>query len=94
MLGDEHFDDLDGDEETLAGYRSVLYGSEPVVRRTDSFEDELDAITEKIKAWHGIRREDIAVCVPTNDMVTQVGNRLARSGIVSTPSPRTGPGTR
>jgi superfamily I DNA/RNA helicase len=91
VLGDEHFDDLDGDEETLAGYRSVLYGSEPVVWRTESFDDELDAITEQIKAWYDIRREDIAVCVPTNDMVTHVGNRLARSGIVSTEITADGP---
>ncbi|MFC9846239.1 UvrD-helicase domain-containing protein [Streptomyces sp. NPDC060223] len=91
MLGDEHYDDLDGDEETLAGYRSVLYGSEPVVRRTDSSEDELDAITEQIKAWHDIRREDIAVCVPTNDMVSQVAARLAKNGIVSTEITADGP---
>ncbi|MFI9173070.1 UvrD-helicase domain-containing protein [Streptomyces lincolnensis] len=91
VLGDERYDDLDGDEETLAGYRSVLYGSEPVVRRTDSSEDELDAITEQIKAWHDIRREDIAVCVPTNDMVTQVAARLAKNGIVSTEITADGP---
>lgn len=91
VLGDERYDDLDGDEETLAGYRSVLYGSEPVVRRTDSFEDELDAITEQVKAWHDIRREDIAVCVPTNDMVTQVASRLAKNGIVSTEITADGP---
>ncbi|CAL9434689.1 UvrD-helicase domain-containing protein [Streptomyces sp. enrichment culture] len=91
VLGDERYDDLDGDEETLAGYRSVLYGSEPVVRRTDSAEDELDAITEQIKAWHDIRREDIAVCVPTNDMVTQVAARLAKNGIVSTEITADGP---
>lgn len=91
VLGDERYDDLDGDEETLAGYRSVLYGSEPVVRRTDSSEAELDAITEQIKAWHDIRREDIAVCVPTNDMVTQVAARLTRSGIVSTEITADGP---
>jgi superfamily I DNA/RNA helicase len=91
VLGEERYDDLDGDDETLAGYRSVLYGSEPVVRRTDSFEDELDAITEQIKAWYDIRREDIAVCVPTNDMVTQVTARLARSGIVSTEITADGP---
>jgi superfamily I DNA/RNA helicase len=91
VLGDERYDDLDGDEETLAGYRSVLYGSEPVVRRTDSSEDELDAITEQIKAWHDIRREDIAVCVPTNDMVTQVAVRLAKNGIVSTEITADGP---
>jgi superfamily I DNA/RNA helicase len=91
LLGDERYDDLDGDDETLAGYRSVLYGSEPVVRRTDSFEAELDAITEQIKAWHDIRREDIAVCVPTNDMVTQVTARLTRSGIVSTEITADGP---
>lgn len=83
VLGDEQYDDLDGDEETMAGYRSVLYGSEPVVRRTDSSEDELEAITAQIKAWHDIRREDIAVCVPTNDMVSQVAARLAKNGIVS-----------
>jgi superfamily I DNA/RNA helicase len=91
VLGDEQYDDLDGDEETLAGYRSVLYGSEPVMRRTESFEDELDAITEQIRAWHDIRREDIAVCVPTNDMVTQVANRLAKNGIVSTEITADGP---
>ncbi|MEU6390367.1 UvrD-helicase domain-containing protein [Streptomyces sp. NPDC046939] len=91
VLGDEHYDDLDGDEETLAGYRSVLYGSEPVVRRTASFDEELDAITEQVKAWHDIRREDIAVCVPTNDMVTQVASRLAKNGIVSTEITADGP---
>ncbi|MEU3931573.1 UvrD-helicase domain-containing protein [Streptomyces sp. NPDC029044] len=91
VLGDERYDNLDGDEETLAGYRSVLYGSEPVVRRTDSSDDELDAITEQIKAWHDIRREDIAVCVPTNDMVTQVAARLAKNGIVSTEITADGP---
>ncbi|MET7731485.1 UvrD-helicase domain-containing protein [Streptomyces sp. NPDC005402] len=91
VLGDESYDDLDGDEETLAGYRSVLYGSEPVVRRTHSAGEELDAITEQIKAWHDIRREDIAVCVPTNDMVAQVVARLAKSGIVSTEITADGP---
>ncbi|AEY92246.1 putative DNA helicase [Streptomyces hygroscopicus subsp. jinggangensis 5008] len=62
-----------------------------MVRHTDSLDDELGAITEQIKAWHDIRREDIAVCVPTNDMVTQVGIRMARSGIVSTEITADGP---
>ncbi|NEC01328.1 UvrD-helicase domain-containing protein [Streptomyces anulatus] len=92
VLGDADYDDLDGDTDTLAGYRSVLHGTEPSLRGARSWDEEMDLVVEQLRAWHDVPREAMAICVPTNDMVTQLADRLARSGI--TPSEITQDGPR
>ncbi|MEU5400208.1 UvrD-helicase domain-containing protein [Streptomyces sp. NPDC005963] len=92
VLGDDGYDDLDGDVDTLAGYRSVLHGPEPAFRGARSWDEEMDLVVEQLRAWHDVPREATAICVPTNDMVTQLADRLARSGI--TPSEITQDGPR
>ncbi|MCX4446814.1 UvrD-helicase domain-containing protein [Streptomyces sp. NPDC087866] len=85
------YDDLDGGTDTLAGYRSVLHGTEPSLRGARSWEEEMDFVVEQLKAWHDVPREATAICVPTNGMVSQLADRLARSGIAASEITPDGP---
>ncbi|MEU2021061.1 UvrD-helicase domain-containing protein [Streptomyces sp. NPDC016469] len=86
------YDDLDGGADTLAGYRSVLHGTAPSLRGARSWDEEMDLVVEQLRAWHDVPREATAICVPTNGMVSQLADRLARNGI--TPSEITQDGPR
>ncbi|MQS06350.1 UvrD-helicase domain-containing protein [Streptomyces alkaliphilus] len=81
LLEGTDYDDLDGGPENLAGYRSVLHGRPPTLIPAADWDEELDAVTEQVRAWHGVPRESVAVCVPTNGMADDVMARLARRGI-------------
>ncbi|GGZ57891.1 DNA helicase [Streptomyces subrutilus] len=85
------YDDLDGEADNLAGYRSVLHGPQPVLRGARSWDEELDLLVDQLGAWHDVPREAMAICVPTNDMVTQVAYRLKQRGIESTEITQDGP---
>jgi superfamily I DNA/RNA helicase len=91
VLGDADYDDLDGDTDTLAGYRSVLHGTEPTLRGAGSWDEEMDLVVDQLRAWHDVPREAVAICVPTNDMVTQLAGRLERSGITPLEITQDGP---
>ncbi|MFK0015469.1 UvrD-helicase domain-containing protein [Streptomyces sp. NPDC091027] len=91
VLDATEYDDLDGGGDDLAGYRSVLHGVRPLLRGAAGWDEELDLIVQQLQAWHDIPRESVAICVPTNDMVTQVAYRLAQRGIASTEITRDGP---
>ncbi|MEB8339441.1 UvrD-helicase domain-containing protein [Streptomyces endophyticus] len=81
VLEGESFDDLDGNSETLAGYRSVLSGGRPELHASKDWESERDAIAELIATWDDIPHEQIAICVPTNQMAQEVAVTLAHAGI-------------
>ncbi|WP_329548249.1 AAA family ATPase [Streptomyces sp. NBC_01356] len=81
VLSGESFDDLDGNQETLAGYRSVLSGARPELHPSTDWEAEREAIAELVSEWSDIPLEQIAICVPTNAMAQEVAVSLARSGI-------------
>ncbi|MFD8238919.1 UvrD-helicase domain-containing protein [Streptomyces albidoflavus] len=91
VLAGTAYDDLDGGEDGLAGYRSVLHGPRPQLRSAPSWEEELELVVEQLNAWHDVPREATAVCVPTNDMVTEVAYRLRQRGITSTEITSDGP---
>ncbi|MBV7695003.1 UvrD-helicase domain-containing protein [Streptomyces sp. TRM70350] len=81
VLEGESFDDLDGNQETLAGYRSVLNGAPPALHPSPDWESEREGIAELISRWNDIPLEQIAICVPTNAMAQEVAVTLAQSGI-------------
>lgn len=85
------YDDLDGGDDDLAGYRSVLHGHQPVLAGARTWDEELDLLAEQVRAWHDVPRESTAICVPTNDMVTEVAYRLKQRGIPSTEITQDGP---
>ncbi|MGW3957371.1 hypothetical protein ACWEKM_42300 [Streptomyces sp. NPDC004752] len=83
LLDGTEYDDLDGETDDLAGYRSVLHGRRPLLRRAESWEQELDLVADQVQAWHDVARESVAICVPTNDMADDVVARLTKRGIMS-----------
>ncbi|GGN36434.1 hypothetical protein GCM10012285_10180 [Streptomyces kronopolitis] len=88
VLGENTFDDLDGGTETLAGYRSVLNGGLPAGHAFPDREAEREGVAALITEWDtdadsAIAHEQIAVCVPTNQMAAQIGYTLKQHGIDS-----------
>lgn len=81
VLSGEAFDDLDGNAESLAGYRSVLSGARPQLQGSADWESECASIAALVAEWDDIPREQIAICVPTNAMAREVAVALAPSGI-------------
>ncbi|MEU7118485.1 UvrD-helicase domain-containing protein [Streptomyces zaomyceticus] len=84
VLSGESFDDLDGSEENLAGYRSVLSGGLPVLHPSVDWEQEREAVAALVGAWDDIPLEQVGICVPTNAMAQEVAYTLAHSGIRAT----------
>ncbi|SCF88946.1 UvrD-helicase domain-containing protein [Streptomyces sp. Ncost-T10-10d] len=84
VLSGESFDDLDGSTEDLAGYRSVLTGSLPQLHGCDDWESEQESIASLLAEWIALPTppEQIAVCVPTNAMASELAyTLLAHKGI-------------
>ncbi|MGW8351874.1 UvrD-helicase domain-containing protein [Streptomyces wedmorensis] len=84
VLSGESFDDLDGSTEDLAGYRSVLTGSLPQLHGCDDWEAEQESIATLLADWIALPTPpgQIAVCVPTNAMASELAyTLLAHKGI-------------
>ncbi|MFJ8449573.1 UvrD-helicase domain-containing protein [[Kitasatospora] papulosa] len=81
VLSQEKYDDLDGNQETLAGYRSVLSGGVPDLHGCTDWGAEREAIAMLIDSWGDIPHEQIAICVPTNQMASETATTLAEHGI-------------
>lgn len=81
IMSGEVYDDLDGGEEDLAGYRSLLRGTQPVFRGTTSRIQELDLVAGQIAAWGTPADGSVAICVPTRDLATGVAARLEADGV-------------
>jgi superfamily I DNA/RNA helicase/mRNA-degrading endonuclease RelE of RelBE toxin-antitoxin system len=88
VLGETKYDDLDGSEETLAGYRSVLSGGRPAGHAFPDWIAEREGVAMLIKEWDAdtdmtIPHEQIAICVPTNQMAAEMAYTLKLHGIDS-----------
>jgi superfamily I DNA/RNA helicase/mRNA-degrading endonuclease RelE of RelBE toxin-antitoxin system len=83
LLGTEHWDDLDGGTDTLAGYRSVLRGPRPELRGYRTWEEELDAIARRVKAWLPTdgAPPSVGVAVPSRRLMSEVESYLTERGI-------------
>ncbi|MEV8128724.1 UvrD-helicase domain-containing protein [Streptomyces sp. NPDC085944] len=88
VLGETTYDDLDGSEETLAGYRSVLSGGLPAGHAFPDWASEREGVAALIEEWDAdsdtaIPHEQIAICVPTNQMAAEMAYTLKLHGIDS-----------
>jgi superfamily I DNA/RNA helicase len=81
LLTGETYDDLDGGQETLAGYRSLLSGQRPTLRGLGTWAEERDAIVAQLRAWGPPTDGSVAVCLPTREMVAEIVSALDGSGI-------------
>jgi superfamily I DNA/RNA helicase/mRNA-degrading endonuclease RelE of RelBE toxin-antitoxin system len=83
LLGEESWDDLDGETDELGGYRSVLRGSRPVLHGAATWEDEQDHIAATVSELIDGPAPSIAISVPERAMVAEMEARLARAGIAA-----------
>lgn len=81
IMSGEVYDDLDGGEETLAGYRSLLRGSRPVFRGAATWAQERDLVVEQLRAWGNPTDGSVAICVPTRELGTDLVATLAARGV-------------
>jgi hypothetical protein len=83
LLSGQTFDDLDGQEDTLAGYRSQLHGPRPTLIGYPTRAAELSALIEAINQWNqnGVAFSDIGVAARTMDGCKHAFNALNKSGI-------------
>nr|MDT0663195.1 AAA family ATPase [Micromonospora sp. DSM 115978] len=81
IMHGEVYDDLDGGEENLAGYRSLLRGGRPSLRGAATWAGERDLIAERLRAWGDPTDGSVAVCVPTKELAADVAARLTADGV-------------
>ena len=79
-------DDLDGESDNNKGYHSLVVGTKPEMVRFDGFEEEMDAVAAKLKAWATEDKRslcDYAVLCRIKDEAFAVGKALRRRGLDS-----------
>jgi hypothetical protein len=72
LLTGEVYDDLDGGEENLAGYRSLLHGGRPNFHGLRSWGEERSAIVARLRVWGPPMDGSVAVALPTRAMVNEL----------------------
>ncbi|MBD2213065.1 AAA family ATPase [Nostoc linckia FACHB-104] len=72
------FDDLDGEQDDLKGYRSLLHGDQPVVKGFSSFEDEMKFISTYLQQLEssGTPLSNVCIVVRTNSLVKQYASAI------------------
>jgi superfamily I DNA/RNA helicase len=83
LLSGQTFDDLDGQQDSLAGFTSQLHGPKPMVIGYPTRAAELSALAEVVTQWHrdGVPLSDIGVATRTTDSCRQVFTALDKAGI-------------
>ena len=74
---------LDGEADTLIGYRSPVHGRRPEVFAARDREEELAAICERVRTWLGMGVEPhaIGVAARAGYLVTQARSALKAVGM-------------
>lgn len=91
------YSDLDGDEDTVDGYRSARHGMEPVVKTCSGLVDKLDVTAEVVRGWISEARESgrseaLAVLVRDKQQRDRVVSGLNERGIAARAVDRGGVG--
>ncbi|MEU4634100.1 UvrD-helicase domain-containing protein [Micromonospora chalcea] len=81
IMTGEVYDDLDGGEEDLAGYRSLLRGARPVFHGAATWTQEQDLIVTHLRSWGNPVDGSLAICVPTRELAADVLSRMEAEGL-------------
>lgn len=87
LLGTEPVTGLDGEVDSLVGYRSPMRGAPPQLRITATRSEEFRWLAERIRSWLalGIEPQAIAVMARSADLVRETREILKADGIMTTP---------
>ncbi|GAA1873470.1 UvrD-helicase domain-containing protein [Asanoa iriomotensis] len=83
VLGGDAAVGLDGNGDTLRGYRSVTRGATPVVAAWTDRDSELEGLIERVGTWldQGVEPHAIAVAVRTGQLVATIARLLSDAHI-------------
>ena len=83
LLGAAPIIGLDGEADSLAGYRSPMHGRRPQVRGARDREEELKTLTERLRGWiaEGIEPHAIGVAARSTYLAKQARDALETAGI-------------
>lgn len=88
VLDGGEFEDLDGEAEAHADYRSARSGPRPLMLRAESFADELDQAAALLGEWTSepdVKHENVAVLVRTKVQRDRVAAGLSERGVKTRP---------
>ncbi|MEU7887775.1 UvrD-helicase domain-containing protein [Microbispora bryophytorum] len=83
LLQGERIDDMNGDLETLTGYRAEVHGEEPRLAGYSTQQAELDGLVTNVRRWldQGVSRGQIGVAARSNMLADQAIAKLKAAGI-------------
>ena len=86
LLGTEPVTGLDGEIDSLLGYRSPMHGPRPQAWKAASRAEEFDLLTERVRSWvsAGIEPHAIGVAARSAALVREAREALTSAGIVTT----------
>ena len=85
LLGAEPVTGLDGEANSLLGYRSPMRGQRPQLRAAATRAEEFDFLTERIRSWlaSGIEAQAIGVMARSASLVREAREALRADGIAT-----------
>ncbi|WP_449060413.1 UvrD-helicase domain-containing protein [Planomonospora algeriensis] len=86
LLRSERIDDMNGDVDTLTGYRSDVHGAEPHLAGSTTQQAELDALVKTVRGWldQGVAPGQIGVAARSNMFADQAVAKLRAVGVPAT----------
>jgi superfamily I DNA/RNA helicase len=86
LLGSDPVTGLDGEADSLLGYRSPMHGPHPQLRRAASRAEEFSLLTERIRSWlaAGLEPHAIGVTARTAALVCEAREVLEADGTETT----------
>jgi AAA domain/UvrD-like helicase C-terminal domain len=87
LLGSDPVTGLDGEVDSLAGYRSPVRGAPPQLRVAATRSQEFAWLADRIRGWLalGVEPQAIGVTARSADLVRQAREALNADGIMTTP---------
>ena len=94
LLGPDPVTGLDGEADSLLGYRSPMHGQRPQIRKAGIREEELTAIAERIRSWldTGIEPHAIGVAARSSQLAREARDALKAAGFPT--ASLAGPGSK
>jgi superfamily I DNA/RNA helicase len=85
LLTGEEPDDMDGGNETLAGYRSTMHGERPETAGYATKPEEIEALVARVRDWTGagVQAEDIGVAVRFVQLGRDIAQALEQAGVTA-----------
>lgn len=83
LLEGRSFDDLDGQADTLKGYRSLLQGESPQIAEAATFAEEVKKILSHLKQLQGAgaHLDNLCLVARTNELIEQFRGAMEAAGI-------------